>query len=194
MAATNLYAARKAPCRLAPLILMTDPKRLPDPLIAAQNLPEGAAIIYRHFGEDNRQNLAQQLRQITFARRQQFLVGHDPELAAAVGADGVHFRRGANTALPALWRRRCPDWIITMAGLKNGKAYAGKLSVLDALFVSSVFPSTSPSAGEPIGTKGLRSACKTHDVPVIALGGINSANAAQLVGTGAAGLAGISGI
>jgi len=141
--------------RLSPLVLMTDPKRMTDVVKAAKNMPRGAAIIYRHFGSAHRFVDAEALRQVTFERDQQFLIGADPELAIEVGADGVHFRRDAELDAPILWRQRCPEWLISMAGLKQGD-YNGDISVLDALFVSAVFKSRSPSAGEPIGVADQR--------------------------------------
>ncbi len=190
--ATKLFETRTQPCRLSPLIFMTDPSRVPDVVAAAQNLPYGAAIIYRHFGSAHRFIDAENLRQITFKRGQQLLIGADPELAIEVGADGVHFRRDAKVEAPALWRRRCPDWLISMAGIKSGE-YQDNLSLLDALIVSSVFPSESPSAGEPIGVAGLRKAVQNIGAPVFALGGVTANTAHELTQTGAAGLAGISG-
>jgi len=129
---------------------------------------------------------------MTFERRQQFLIGNDPDLAIKVGADGVHFRRDSALTAPTLWRRRCPDWLITMAGVKNGD-YSGDLSVLDGLLVSSIFESQSPSAGEPIGIGALKTQVQALPVPVFALGGINAGTAKRLIGTGAAGLAAIGG-
>lgn len=176
------------------MIFMTDPKRVPDPVTAAQRLPEGTAIIYRHFGKEERYEEAEALRQVTFARRQQLLIGHDPGLAIIVGADGVHFRRDAALVLPSLWRKRCPDWIITMAGLKGSQHYTGNLMASNGIFISSIFSSLSPSAGHPIGIETLTEICAKLPVPVIALGGINVKTAPELIGTGAAGLAGIEGL
>ena len=191
--ATKLYTARPRPSRLSPLVMMTDPKRMSDVVAAAKALPERAAIIYRHFGKDNREDEARVLRQITFEKHQQLLIGNDPELAIAVGADGVHFRRDAAVASPALWRSRCPDWLITMAGLKVGN-YTGDLSVLDGLFISSIFESQSPSAGTPVGIDGLKTQLQTLPCPVFALGGINAKTAHHLTDSGAAGLAAIGGL
>lgn len=190
--ATKLYAARTRPTPLAPLILMSDPTRMGDPVAAVRQWPMGAAVIYRHFGKADRHMEALRLRAITFERGQQLLIGADPDLAIRVGADGVHFRRDNALILPALWRQRCPDWIITMAGVKDGSGYQRELSVLDGLFVSSVFDSQSPSAGSAIGVGGLRAAIDQQDVPIIALGGVNVSNCSRLVGSGAAGIAGVS--
>lgn len=169
---------------------MTDPERVKDIFGAVQNLPRGAAIIYRHFGSAHKFVDAQALRQLTFERGQQLLIGDDPILAIEVGADGVHFRRDAKIEAPTVWRRRCPDWLISMAGIKSG-AYEGELSVLDGLLISSVFPSQSPSAGNSIGVKNLSDKVKNLPVPIFALGGISKQTAPTLLDSGAAGIAGI---
>jgi thiamine-phosphate pyrophosphorylase len=176
--------------RISPLIFMTDPDRVPDPVAVVRRLPKGCAIIYRHFGTPDH---AEELREITRDRQQQFLIGNDPDLADTLGADGVHFTRDPKVADPIAWRAKRPDWIITMAGLKDD-AYLAPLDSLDALLVSSVFPSRSPSAGEPIGIDGLRDRAARLPVPIIALGGIDAGTAPALVGTGVIGLAAIEGL
>ena len=192
--ASRLYAQRRRPTRLSPYCLMSDPDRTPDIIGAVRDLPRGAAIIYRHFGAPNRTATAHQLRQISFKQGLQFLIGDDPDLAILCGADGVHFRRGGALASPLLWRQRCPDWIITMAGLKGEQSYSGDLSVLDGLFISSVFSSNSPSAGPAIGLSQLKSICDALPAPIFALGGVNQKTAPRLVGTGVSGFAGVSGL
>ena len=188
--ATKLFNARKESSRLSPLIFMTDPERVSNIFNAAQQMPPGAAIIYRHFGSAHKFVDAEALRQLTFERGQQLLIGDDPALAIEVGADGIHFRRDAKLEAPILWRQRCPDWLISMAGIKSG-SYQGDLSVLDGLLISSIFPSQSPSAGEPIGVAELTKSIKDLPVPVFALGGVTNKTAPKLLGSGAAGIAGI---
>lgn len=169
---------------------MTDPIRVRDIEAAAKKLPRGAALIYRHFGNDGRRAEAERLRQVTFHYGLQFLIGDDPALAIKVGADGVHFRRDANLTEPRIWRERCPGWIISMAGIKAGN-YIGDLSILDGLLLSTVFPSQSPSAGKPMGIEAFSETARDLDVPVFALGGVNVKTAPKLIGSGAAGVAGI---
>ena len=171
------------------MVFMTDPARIADPLPIIDRLPAQCAVIYRHFGTPTQ---AGAIRELTQTQGRQFLVGNDPDLAKAIGADGVHFTRDANLREPIKWRARHPDWIITMAGLKSG-AYLAPLDSLDALFVSSIFPSQSPSAGSPIGIAGLKTAAARLPVPIYALGGIDSGTAPQLIDSGAAGFAAIGG-
>ena len=191
--AQALFARRKRPSRLSPLIAMTDPKRAPDPAGLAKSLPEGSCLIYRHFGLPGHKLEAETLRLITLGLGQQFLIGNDPDLAIQTGADGVHFRRSADMDEIHLWRRRCPDWIISKAGPKEPVINAEILAALDGLIISSVFPSESPSAGRPIGIGKFKEICASLPVPVFALGGVNTRTAPELIGTGAAGLAAIGG-
>ena len=179
-----------AACRLSPLVFMTDPARLQNLLEVTARLPEDCAVIYRHFGDPKD---AEALRTLTRQQDRQLLIGNDPELAADIGADGVHFSRDAALRGPIKWRTAKPNWIITMAGLKSG-AYLAPLSSLDAVFVSSIFPSQSPSAGTPIGPGALRRRAKALPVPLFGLGGIDAGTAPQLIGTGAVGLAAIGGL
>lgn len=69
--------------------------------------------------------------------------------------------------------------------------YAGDVSILDGLLLSSIFPSQSQSAGDPIGVETLKEKTRKLPVPVFALGGVNNKTAPKLIGSGAAGVAGI---
>jgi thiamine-phosphate pyrophosphorylase len=62
---------------------------------------------------------------------------------------------------------------------------------LDAVLVSSLFPSRSASAGAPLGPDAFAAWVGAVQTPVIALGGVNAANAHLLIGSGAAGLAAV---
>lgn len=171
---------------------MTDPDRVPDLLKAAQNLPPHSALIYRHFGADEREFMAHKLRQICFDRGVQFLVGADEELARECGADGLHLpERQLDEA--HILRIRYPDWILTGATHSElSLARAAKFSI-DACMLSPVFESQSPSAGKAIGLDRFANMVKTSKVPVVGLGGINATNASQLVESGIVGIAGVSG-
>lgn len=193
--AQALLEARPHPSRLSPMVLMTDPNLIPDPVDAARQLPRGSAIIYRHFGAVDKLKTAKTLRDYTLEHGQQFLIGNDPELAIEVEADGVHFRRDAALIAPSVWRKHQPKWLITMAGVKEGYlGYTQPLTCLDGLFISSIFKSESETAGPPIGISAFKELCTKLDVPVFALGGVNTKTVSPLKDSGAAGIAGISGI
>ena len=172
------------------MVFMTDPARVDNLRETVRQLPADCAVIYRHFGDPKD---AADLRDLTTKQGRQFLIGNDPELADRIGADGVHFSRDANLRGPLTWRAARPDWIITMAGLKDG-AYLAPLAPLDALFISPIFASHSPSAGTPIGPRALQDRGARLPVPVYALGGVDAGTAPQLLGRGAAGIAAIEGL
>jgi len=161
-----------------------------NPLEVVRRLPENCAVIYRHFGAPDQ---AEALRELTRQQNRQFLIGNDPQLAESIGADGVHFSRDASLAGPIKWRANHPEWILTMAGLKAGH-YLAPLGSLDALFISSIFKSQSPSAGPPIGVNGVKERAARLPVPIYALGGVDAGTAPQLLESGAAGLAAIEGL
>jgi predicted GNAT family acetyltransferase len=189
--AEEIRATRRGPvCRLSPLIFMTDPKRTKNLVETVRRLPEKCAVIYRHFGDPSE---VQALRDLTAEQGRQLLIGNDPKLADEVDADGVHFSRDAKLRGPIDWRAKRSDWILTMAALKDG-AYLAPLDSLDALFVSSIFQSRSPSAGTAIGIDALKDRAARLPAPIFALGGINAGTASQLIGSRAAGLAAIEGL
>ncbi|MEM9600127.1 MAG: N-acetyltransferase [Pseudomonadota bacterium] len=183
-------AAELSGSRLNPLVLMSDPERTPDLLALAARLPSNSALIYRHFGTPG---LETELRRITQNHGVQLLIGHDPELAEACGADGVHFSRRTKGSTLSEWRLARPDWIISSAAWKTGTD-PRPLGTLDAVFVSPVFTSHSPSAGTPMGADALKEVIRTLPCPVFALGGINERTAPQLRDTGVAGIAAVDGL
>ena len=170
---------------------MSDPQRLPDICAAAKTLPRGSALIYRHFGAKDKQEVAAGLRNICFARGLQFLVGQDEDLARGCGADGLHLPERELGRAQAL-RKLYPDWMLT--GAAHSAAALAQTNALDAALLSPVFDSQSPSAGAPLGIGTFTKIVRGAPAPVFALGGINEKTAPQLLGSGAAGIAGVSGI
>jgi len=191
-AATRFLKNRKHECRLAPFVLMTDPERLPDIVGVAQNLPRGSALIYRHFGAPDKEMMVRRLRILAFERELQFLIGQDEDLARQCGADGLHIPERHLGRAKAL-RHRYPDWVLTGAAHSELALKRAAHAKLDAAILSPVFESQSPSAGKPLGVEIFTDWVRAADLPVIALGGLNDRNVAQLRNSGAAGIAGISG-
>ncbi|OAB39999.1 thiamine phosphate synthase [Paenibacillus macquariensis subsp. defensor] len=64
----------------------------------------------------------------------------------------------------------------------------------DYLVYGHIFPTNSKSGQQPRGTKVLEELVKKVPIPVIAIGGIKPENVHQIVATGAAGIAILSGI
>lgn len=178
---------------LPPLLMFTDPVRTPDPVGAAAALPTGAAVVYRAFGASGAAETARALRQVARARGLVLLIGADAALAAACGADGVHLPERLSRQAGPL-RRRHPGWLVTTAAHGLTAARRGLAQGAQAVVVSSVFPSNSPSAGAPIGPLRLAALARAAGGPVYGLGGINTKNARRLLASGVVGLAAVDGL
>lgn len=180
-------AARRKP-PLPPLLFFTDPERTPDIEAAARRLPRGSAIVYRSFGAPGAEAQARRLLVTARSRGLLLLIGADAALAARVGADGVHLpERLAHRAR----RLKRPGWIVTAAAHSALAARRGLLAGADAVVVSAIFPSASPSAGRPIGPLRLARIVRAAGGPVYALGGINDKTARRLMPAGLVGLAAV---
>ncbi len=88
-------------------------------------------------------------------------------------------------------RRAHPLWLITVAAHGEAAARRARLRGADAVVISPVFESRSPSAGPALGPARLASLVRRTKRPVYALGGVNAMTAARLIGSGAAGIAAV---
>lgn len=172
------------------LLFFTDPERTPDPERVAERLPPGGAVVFRAFGAPDAAAQGRRLREITRRKGLLLLVGADPGLALAVEADGLHLPERLASTLPSLRETR-PDWLITIAAHGLEAARAGAAAGADALVVSPVFPSRSPSAGAPLGVDGLKRLVEAVETPVYALGGVCADTVAGLLNTGIVGIAAV---
>lgn len=181
----NARAALAKP--LPPLFFLTDPARTPDPVAIAARLPSGAGVILRAFGAPDAREIGRALRAVADSRGLCLLVGADPDLAEDCGADGVHLPERALGEAAALRRRR-PEWRLT--GAAHGAEALGRAAAggLDAAFLSPVFPSASPSAGDPLGVDRFSALAQAAGLPVYALGGVTALTVEALRGSGAVGV------
>lgn len=190
----KLIAAARAvgahfPPSLPPALFLTDPARTPDPLAIADGLPAGFGVVYRHFGAAGRDDIAAALAQCCQRRGLALLIAADPELAARVGADGVHwpFRLRADARK---WQGRFALQTVSAHSARELRA-AARFPV-DAVVLSAAFASASPSAGPPLGALRLRALVRGAGPAVYALGGINRETAG--IAARFAGLAAVDGM
>ncbi len=123
-----------------------------------------------------------------------FLVNDRVDVALASGAHGVHL---GQDDLPAGAARRLlgAQRILGVSASTVEEALAACGEGADYLGVGPVFATpTKPDAGMPIGLEGLRMIREAVDIPIVAIGGIDAANAAQVLEAGADGIAVISAV
>jgi len=178
-----LAAARAAsahlPHGIPPVLFLTDPARTPDPVRTAARLPQGWGVIYRHFGAPDAGRVAAELAHVCRARKLRLLISADPALAMAVGAAGVHWPH-ARLASSRKWRGAFA--LMTASAHSPAELRGIAPYPIDAALVSAVFPSSSPSAGKPLGALKLRQIVQSAPCPVFALGGITAKNAGRVSG------------
>ncbi len=179
--------------RLPIYFVMTDPRRLPDPIAVVRSLPSGWGFILRHYDEPNRDLLARRLSRICRDRGIVFLVAGDWRLARRVCADGVHIPEGMMkrmTMAPVRLWRRGGGTITTSA---HGALLRQRLSRkdVDAVLLSPVERTESHPERRPIGRLPFAAFVRTINCPVYALGGMTRAHVKTIMALGGAGIAGI---
>ena len=116
------------------------------------------------------------------------------DVALAVGADGVHL--GQND-LPIADARRLVGnrMIIGISAESVADAIRAEAEGADYIGASPVFTTpTKTDTAPPLGLAGLRAIRRAVQLPLVAIGGINADNAAQVLRAGADGLAVVSAI
>jgi thiamine-phosphate pyrophosphorylase len=116
-----------------------------------------------------------------------FIVNDDVDAALELGADGVHLGQSDSGAE----RARARGLLLGRSAVTFEQAVAADG---DYLGVGPIW--STPSKGDadpPLGLAELERICRAVSVPVIAIGGVDSSNAADCIRAGAAGVAVIRG-
>ncbi|MBI2383084.1 MAG: thiamine phosphate synthase [Gammaproteobacteria bacterium] len=171
------------------------PERLPGAVDAA--LRGGAALIqYRDKWNDpaTRRRQAAALLERCRAHGALLLINDDVELAAAVGADGVHVGRGDMAVDQA--RRRLGPGAIVGATCHNELARAQAALAAGASYVAfgRFFPSRTKPEAPPADLELLRQARARIPIPICAIGGITPDNARSAIQAGADLVAAVEGV
>ncbi len=115
----------------------------------------------------------------------QLVVNDDVDAALALGC-GVHLGQtdlGVERAVAA-------GILLGMSARTRREAAVAEFSGATYIGAGPVWATPSkPDATEPIGLDGLREVCLAVNVPVVAIGGIDAANAGDCIGAGASGVA-----
>jgi thiamine-phosphate pyrophosphorylase len=121
------------------------------------------------------------------------LVNDRCDVAQACGADGVHL---PEAGLPTPMAR----WILGRHGLVGRSVHdvdaaaQAERDGADLVQFGPIFATSSKPVAKPVGIKALREVAAAISIPVLAIGGINPENAAEVIEAGASGAAVISAI
>lgn len=120
------------------------------------------------------------------------------DVALACEAEGIHL--GQSDMPPDLARRMLPQNVFIGWSVENADHLAQSKVLQDAgcvdyLGVSPVFfTATKSDIAKPWGLSGVRQVRQASTLPLVAIGGVNTSNAAELLSVGADGLAVVSAI
>lgn len=176
----------------APLLVVTDRRQALLPLrrVVEEVLAAGARWIWlrdRDLDPIARRALALSLRALTRNVGGCLTIGGDSELAAEVGAEGVHLQSAG--AVAAARRQLGREALIGVSAHRLGDARDAAAAGADYVTLSPVFASASkPGYGPALGVRAIEEAA-CCGIAVVALGGVTPATAGQCFEAGAAGLA-----
>lgn len=177
-------------------ITQTDGKS-PDTIIleVAAALKGGAAVVqYRDKNPVDAPALARELVDLCHRHDVPLLINDDIELAALVGADGIHLGKDDGAAAEA--RKRLGDDAIIGVSCYNAieRAVAAQQQGATYAAFGRFFPSSSKPLAAPAQIDTLRQAKLMLNIPIVAIGGILPNNGGQLLAAGADLLAVIGGV
>lgn len=122
-----------------------------------------------------------------------FVVNDNVDIALKMDADGVHVGQSDMEA-GDVRAKLGPDKIIGVSAQTVEQAVLAEQRGADYLGVGAVFPTGSKSDADDVSFKTLKDICGAVNIPVVAIGGINKDNVAELAGSGIDGIAVISAI
>lgn len=122
-----------------------------------------------------------------------FIINDRVDIALASGADGVHLGR---EDMPVSYARKIlgPDAVIGVSVSSPKEAERAVCAGASYLGAGAVYPTpTKPESGA-VGLSGIREISAAVEIPVIAIGGVNQANAYDVIKAGASGVAVVSAV
>ncbi|MBI3942178.1 MAG: thiamine phosphate synthase [Chloroflexi bacterium] len=157
----------------------------------------GATVVqYREKSVSTRQMIkeGEALQELCRAHGIPLFINDRVDIALAMKADGVHVGQEDMPAAIVRWLVG-PEVLIGVSAETVELARQAVAEGADYLGVGSVFAtSTKADAGVPIGLDRLAAIVKAVPLPVVAIGGINAGNAAEVIRAGAAGAAVVSAV
>jgi len=142
----------------------------------------------KHIPDNQFLALAAELRELTDEMGRLLIINDRADIAAIIGADGLHLGQGD---LPIADARRLlrPGAIIGRSTHSLVQAKAAAMEGADYISVGPIFATDTKDAGPPVGLELLEQVCKEVSLPVAAIGGISPENARQVLSAGASCLA-----
>ena len=181
-----------------PLLLVTDrtQTRLPLGRVVERALAAGCrwvSLREKDLRDVEQVVLAAVLRPLTHLVAARLTLHGSPALAKAAGADGVHLPSGsdAHAARAAFG----PAGLVGMSVHSVAEAAELDPDLVDYAVAGPAFATASkPGYGPLLGPAGIAAVSRASKVPIIAIGGVEAANVAEILDAGASGVAVMGGV
>ena len=128
--------------------------------------------------------MACELRELTDETGRIFIMNDRPDIAAIVGADGVHL---GQHDLPVAEARRLlrPGAIVGRSTHSMQQVRVAANEGADYISIGPMFRTTTKDAGPAVGARLLKEALAETSIPLVCIGGINARNVGKLRAAGA---------
>jgi len=137
--------------------------------------------------------IAQQLKSLCAKHSVLFIMNDYLDIALATGADGLHL--GQKDLPIAVARKLLPIDVILGCSVTNlEQAKAAESDGADYIAVGSIYPTSSKEKAKVVGLERLRQIRQAVSLPLVAIGGINKDNVAEVSAAGANAVAVITAI
>ena len=136
---------------------------------------------------------AEELKALCRSLRVPFVVNDSVEIAVDIDADGVHVGQ-SDIKGRDIRSIIGPDKILGISAGTVEEAVAAERAGADYIGVGAVFATTTKKKAGTLSHELLCEICRSVDIPVVAIGGINKSNMEELKGCGADGVAVVSAI
>ena len=153
----------------------------------------GSSLREKDLPEDEQILLARTLLPITRRHNACLMLHGEAALANLAGTDGVHLPSGSDASVAR--KLLGPRKLIGLSIHTATEAAAIDPTTVDFAIAGPAFETPSkPGYGPEIGRKGLREMAAVARVPLLAIGGINTARIGDVIAAGCAGIAVMGGV
>ena len=155
--------------------------------IAEATASSGAAVIQLRQKNASKSVVTSEARiiaEICRANDTVFIVNDHPDIAAEVGADGVHVGQG-DLSIDECRNILSPEQIVGKSNALLDEALASFKEGADYIAVGSIYTTETKSDTRPAGLSTLRAVAERVTAPIVAIGGIKPGNIAPVAEAGA---------
>ena len=155
--------------------------------VAETTASAGAAVIQLRHKNAPKSTVAKEAQTITEICRENdtvFVVNDFPDIAAEVGADGVHVGQG-DMSIAECRTILHPNQIVGKSNALLEEAIASFNEGADYIAVGSIYTTDTKSDTRPAGLSTLRAVAEQVSAPIVAIGGINASNIGPVAQAGA---------